>query len=254
MLNQTAIKICVAVSVVGILLMNFALGQTRVPTSDVYTLANRGEDSSAVTPAHDTVKNRPNSTYTSTPYDDKETNGKPWRPPMPPLALEHSQDRQEAVPPSFPLMAPPMQQPPMQPPVGGMPGMIAGPIVIPVMVPQYVTYTPPAPPPMTMVMNRPAQLVIPPYPMQEMMPMMMSPMPAPGMSNPMFTQQMMMQQQMMQQQMAQQQMMMQQQMMSPPQQPQPIPTKMILPDGSTVSIKHYVPGNFFKNVWRAVTP
>jgi hypothetical protein len=35
---------------------------------------------------------------------------------------------------------------------------------------------------------------------------------------------------------------------------QPIPIKMLLPDGSTVSIKHYVPGNFFKNVFRAVTP
>lgn len=114
------------------------------------------------------------------------------------------------------------------------PGMTSGAIVVPVTVPQYMTYTPQ---PVTMMVNRPAQLVIPQYP---------TPMQQP-MYDPMAMQ--MMQQQMMMQ------MMMQQQMMAPPRPPQqPIPVKMILPDGSTVSIKHYVPGNFFKNVWRAVTP
>ena len=114
--------------------------------------------------------------------------------------------------------------------------MMSSMIVIPVVVQQYMTYTPP---PVTMMVNRPAQLVIPQYPA----PMM------PPMYDPMAMQMMMM--------------MMQQPMMPmmppPPMQPQapaqqPIPIKMILPDGSTVSIKHYMPGQFFKNVVRAVTP
>ena len=118
--------------------------------------------------------------------------------------------------------------------------MTAGAIIVPVTVPQYMTYTPQ---PVTMLVNRPAQLVIPPYQVPMQAPMQMP------MYDPMAIQ-------MMQQQMAmQQQMMMPPPQMMPQQMPQqPIPIKMILPDGSTVSIKHYVPGKFFRNAVRAVTP
>ncbi len=134
-----------------------------------------------------------------------------------------------------------MMQPQAVMPQPMVPGMMGGAIVIPVTVPQYMTYTPQ---PVTMMVNRPAQLVIPQYP---------APYPAP-MQQPMYDPMAM---QMMQQQMMMQPMMpmMQPPMMQPPAPPQqPIPVKMILPDGSTVSIKHYVPGQFFKNVCRAVTP
>ena len=112
------------------------------------------------------------------------------------------------------------------PQVMPQPGMMGGPIVIPVVVPQYVTYTPP---PVTMMVQHPAQLVIPQYPPQMMVPMQQPMMP---MYHPMAMP------------------------MMPPQAPtpQPIPVKMILPDGSKVSIKHYMPGQHFKNALRAVTP
>ena len=114
------------------------------------------------------------------------------------------------------------------------PGMMTGGvIVIPVVVPQYVTYTPP---PVTMMVNQPAQLVIPQYPPQMMAPMPQQMMP-PMYYNPMAMQ-----------------MMPQQQMMPQPSPQQPIPVKMILPDGSKVSIKHYMPGQYFKNAMRAITP
>ena len=115
-------------------------------------------------------------------------------------------------------------------------GMTSGAIIIPVVVPQYMTYTPQ---PVTMMVNRPAQLVIPQYP-----PQMMAPMPQP-MMQPMYDPMAM-------PMMMQQPIMPMVQPQAPPQ--QPIPVKMILPDGSTVSIKHYIPGQFFKNTLRAITP
>ncbi|MDR1384546.1 MAG: hypothetical protein LBJ67_11990 [Planctomycetaceae bacterium] len=114
--------------------------------------------------------------------------------------------------------------------VGFSPGIIPpGTIVIPVTIPQYV-------PP---VVNQPAQLIIlpqlyppmysMPYPPQYFPPQNTAGFyPYAGYGYPSIP--------------------------SPPVQQQPIPTRMILPDGSTVSIKHYVPGSFLKNVWRAVTP
>ena len=93
-----------------------------------------------------------------------------------------------------------------------LPEYAPGALVIPVTVPEVVTYYPPA---VNMVVQHPAQLVIPTYPQ-------MQPIPQP--------------------------------MMMPQYPQQPIPVKMIMPDGSVVSIKHYVPGKFWRNVWRSVTP
>ena len=152
-----------------------------------------------------------------------------------------------AMPQSVPQAIPPtMQQPGMPQPVMPQPttpqqgmaqqGMMGAVIVIPVVVPQHVTYTPQ---PVTITVHHPTQQVFPQYPVPApMMPPMYDTMAMP----------------MMQQQMPP---MMQPispmtQPQAPP--PQPIPIKMLLPDGSTVSIKHYVPGNFFKNFVRAVTP
>ncbi|MDR1491232.1 MAG: hypothetical protein LBT05_00685 [Planctomycetaceae bacterium] len=114
--------------------------------------------------------------------------------------------------------------------VGFPPGIIPpGTIIIPVTIPQY---TPP-------IVNQSAQLVIPPQFPQMYPPIYPQPYFPPqnmtgfypygtgyGYPSPL------------------------------PPQPvqQPIPTRMILPDGSTVSIKHYMPGSFLRNVWRAVTP
>ena len=122
----------------------------------------------------------------------------------------------------------------------GMPPIttLEGVVVIPVVVPQYMIYTPP---PVAMMSHRPAQLVIPQYPAHVM----------PSIDD-LTTMQIMQQQMMMQQQIMP---MMPLQMIQPPAPPQqPVPIKMILPDGSKVSIKHYVPGSFFKNFVRAVTP
>jgi|GEM_PF-5397757 len=106
-----------------------------------------------------------------------------------------------------------------------LPGHASGALVIPVTVPQMVTYFPP---PVNVVVNRPAQLVVSPFPSNPYG--MGMPMSFP----PMMTQPPMMAQPMMAQ--------------------QPIPVKMIMPDGSVVSIKHYIPGRFFRNAVRAVTP
>lgn len=97
-----------------------------------------------------------------------------------------------------------------------LPGYAPGALVIPVTVPEVVTYNPP---PVNMVVQRPAQLVIPPY---------HQPMMYPQQGPP--------------------------HMMMPQQPQQPIPVKMIMPDGSVVSIKHYVPGKFWRNLGRAITP
>ena len=131
-------------------------------------------------------------------------------------------------------MSQPQVVPQVMPQMGAVPDRMIGVIVIPVIMPQSMTYTHP---PVMMMANRPAHWVVPQSPAPMMAPMFDS------MAIPMM----------------QPQMMMQQPMVSPPMQPQapaqqPIPVKMILPDGSTVSIKHYMPGQFFKNVVRAVTP
>ena len=215
-----------------------AYSQLRVPPTHVAALAAQ--------PAENTVSQNP----------DADTRTAQLSAQVLPVQLAMPQQSQTTTPAS-PLPVPqniapqaeitPQVQPQLQtvmpqalPQPGMTPGMMGGAIIIPVVVPQYMTYNPP---PVTMMVNRPAQLVIPQYPAPMMQPMMM-PMQQP-MYDPMAMQMPMMQQQ---------PMMMQQPMMPMMQPQQPIPVKMILPDGSKVSIKHYPPGQFFKNVIRAVTP
>ncbi|MDR1958819.1 MAG: hypothetical protein LBQ54_07230 [Planctomycetaceae bacterium] len=119
-----------------------------------------------------------------------------------------------ASPPETPPMGIPLQ---LGTPVQ-VPGYPPGAMVIPVTVPEMVTVNPP---PMNLIINRPAQLVIPPYSPYPVNPYAIPPMMYPP-------------------------------QITPP--PQPIPTRMIMPDGSVVSIKHYVPGKFWRNTIRAVTP
>ena len=150
----------------------------------------------------------------------------------PPKSVPPKVATQDTVPPQVP---PQMQGvvPQAMPQPGMAPATMNGVIVIPVTVPQCVTY---APPPAAMMYHQPPQMMMPqqfPTPMPAPMPQYMAaPMYYPP-AMPMMQQPMMMPQ-------------------APP--PQPIPVKMILPDGSKVSIKHYIPGQYFKNALRAVTP
>ena len=237
---------CVAV-IVGLCCAESALAQLRVPPARVATLAVQSDNEIAFTEVEnaDTAPQKNSAPVLPVQHVVSQGQTQPTAQPSPQpvvtqqiaspavqVAPQVQAQLQFAVP-SQAMMQ--MQTAPMQ--ATPMPGMVGGAIVIPVTVPQYVTYTPQ---PVTMMVNRPAQLVIPQqysYP---------APMPQ-QMYDPMLAMQM-----------QQQQMM---PMMMPPQMPmmqaqpqQPIPVKMILPDGSTVSIKHYVPGNYLKNVWRAVTP
>ena len=218
----------VITAVAGIFYVESALAQLRVPPSYVGALATLPNDDAVARLETDTIATQ--STVPVTPIQHVMPTPAVQAQPVPPQAAP-TPEAAAMIPVGLQV------QPQLQmalPPQTMIPGMTAGAIVVPVTVPQYMTYTPQ---PVTMMVNRPAQLVIPQYPMPQ-------PMYDP------ITMQMMQQQMMMPQQMPAQQMMM------PPQPPsqQPIPIKMILPDGSTVSIKHYVPGNFFRNVWRAVTP
>ena len=242
---------CVAV-IVGLCSAESALAQLRVPPAHVATLGMQPDDEAAFTESENTDTVPQQNSVPTLPVQHVLPQGQaqPTAPPLPqpvvtqqiaspqvaqqqPLptvqvAPQVQAQLQVAVPPQAMMQ---MQTAPMQ--ATPMTGMTGGAIVIPVTVPQYVTYTPQ---PVTMMVNRPAQLVIPqqyPYPA-----------PMPQMYDPMLAMQMQQQMMMMQPQMPM--------MQARPQ--QPIPVKMILPDGSTVSIKHYVPGNYLKNVWRAVTP
>ena len=231
---------CVAV-IVGLCCAESALAQLRVPPAHVATLGMQPDDEAAFTASEkvDTVPQQNSATVLPVQHIVPQVQPPAPQLPQPVIAQQIATppavqvapqvqaQLQVAVPPQDMMQ---MQMAPMQ--AAPMPGMAGGAIVIPVTVPQYVTYTPQ---PVTMMVNRPAQLVIPqqyPYPA-----------PMPQMCDPMLAMQM--QQMMMQPQMP---------MMMQPRPQQPIPIKMILPDGSTVSIKHYVPGNHLKNIWRAVTP
>ena len=217
--------------IVGFSCGEVAYSQMRVPTPNVAALATQSGDNTTV---------EENETVTwSAPASLPVT---PIQYALPPQEQQQVPSSQQVAPqqvmPQMQLAAPQAVPQPVM-----APGMMGGAIVIPVVVPQYMTYNPP---PVTMMVNQPAQLVIPQYQAPMMQPIY-NPIAMP-----------MMQQQTMQQQMMPQQMMPMSPVMpmmqpqAPPQ--QPIPIKMIMPDGSTVSIKHYMPGQFFKNVVRAVTP
>jgi len=226
---------CVAV-VVGLCCVEPTLAQLRVPPAYVATLSMQPDDKTTLTEGEnaDTVPQQNSAPVLPIQHVVPQGQTQPITSPLPQPVITQQiatppqiQTQLQVAVPSQATMQ--MQTAPMQ--TTPMPGMAGGAIVIPVTVPQYVTYTPQ---PVTMMINRPAQLVIPqqyPYPA-----------PMPQMYDPMLAMQM--QQQMMQPQIP----------MMQPRPQQPIPVKMILPDGSTVSIKHYVPGNYLKNVWRAVTP
>lgn len=227
----------------GVCLESFA--QLRVPPTHVAALASQSQsnDNTLTVQETETVTIESQITAPVTPIQHIV----PTQVPKAQTQASPQFQAEVTMPTPAPLSmmaANPQIQPQLQmalPQQTATPGMMPGAIIVPVTVPQYMTYTPQ---PVTMMVNRPAQLVIPPYP-TSMMQQPMMPMQQP-MYDPMVMQ--MMQQQMMMQQMMPQAMM-------PPQQPQqPIPVKMILPDGSTVSIKHYMPGKFFRNVFRAVTP
>lgn len=240
---------CFAV-MIGLCCSEPARAQLRVPPTPISALAMQQEDDvlllegenvpatppqteAQVLPVQHVVAQDPSQTQAPQPV--QQTVPQPVAQPQVTMAQPQVvvQTAAPQIQPQVMMQAAPMQAPMMQ--AASMPGTMSGAIVVPVTVPQYVTYTPQ---PVTMMVNRPAQLVIP-----------QGPAPMQPMYDPMLAMQIQ-QQMMMQQQMMQQQMMMQ----APPRPQQPIPVKMILPDGSTVSIKHYVPGHFFKNVWRAVTP
>ena len=237
------------VVIVGLCCAEPALAQLRVPPTHVAALAVQPDDEAAFAEGEnaDTMPQQNSAPVLPVQHVVPQGQAQPTTQPLPqpvvtqqiatspavqqqPLATVQVVPQVQA---QLQVAVPPQAMMPMQ--AAPMPGMAGGAIVIPVTVPQYVTYTPQ---PVTMMVNRPAQLVIPqqyPYPA-----------PMPQMYDPMLSMQM--QQQMMPMTMPPQMSMMQ------PRPQQPIPVKMILPDGSTVSIKHYVPGNYLKNVWRAVTP
>ena len=222
--------------IAGLLGVEPTYAQVRIPPTSVAALASQSDDRMSV-PESETVPSTaltaPKVTpiqYAATPQVQPQATLSQQlasQPVAPQQVVPQVQSQLQAATPQLSALPQTMAQPVMIP--EGMNGVI----VIPVVATQYVTYPPP---PVTMMVNRPAQLMIPQYP-APMMPPMIDPMAM---------------------QMMQSQMMMQQQMM-PVMQPQipaqqPIPVKMLLPDGSTISIKHYMPGQFFKNAVRAVTP
>ena len=251
-MKNIAIKLmivgCFAV-IAGLLFVESTYAQVRIPTTGVAALASQADDvipvSEAVPP---TVPATPKVTpiqYAATPQVQQQVPLSQQVAPQsvaPQQVVPQVQPQLQTATPQLPAMPQTMVQPVMVP--EGMSGVI----VIPVVVPQYVTYAPPS---AAMMANYPVQPTYPQYP-APMMPPMYNPPAMQMMQSQMMQSQMMMQQQMMQQQMMQQQMMPVIQPQAPVQ--QPIPIKMLLPDGSTVSIKHYMPGKFFKNTVRAVTP
>ena len=227
---------CFAV-IAGLLCVESTHAQLRVPPTSVEVLASQPDDGISIRES-ETVSSTAPSTPKVTPIQYEVTpNAQPQatlaQQVAPQLGVQYEVDPQvqpqlqQTTMPQQPVLPRAMAQPVMVP--EGMNGVI----VIPVVVPQYMTYAPPS---AAMMVNRPMQPMIPQYP-PPMMPPMYDPMAMQMMQSPMMMQQPMMP-------------------MMQPQTPaqQPIPIKMLLPDGSTVSIKHYIPGQFFKNTVRAVTP
>ena len=235
-MKNILIAIC-TVLIVGVACGESAHAQVRVPTPNVAALASQPDENVSVQETETVTWSAPVTSQVTPIQYAMPAQEQPQT--LPPQHVTPQQVSQQVQPQM--QFAVPQSVPQLMPQSGMMPGigMPNGAIIIPVVVPQYLTYTPP---PVTMMVNQPAQLVIPQYPAPMMQPMY----------NPMAMQ-------MMPQQMAPQQMMVpmspvmpMMQSQAPPQ--QPIPIKMIMPDGSKVSIKHYIPGQYFKNAVRAVTP
>ena len=217
--------------IAGLLCAESTYAQLRVPTTTVAALASRSDDGMSALDS-ETVP----AAAQVTPIQHVVPSQVQPQATLP---------QQIAPPPVMPQVLPQQTALPqtISPPVM-VPDGLNGVIVIPVVVPQYMPHSPP---PVTMTANGTFQPMVPQYPA----PMVPMPPPMMPMYDPM-TMQMMQSQMMMQHPV----MPMMQQPVMPPQTTaqQPIPVKMILPDGSTVSIKHYLPGQFFKNFVRAVTP
>jgi len=211
--------------IVCLLCIESIFAQVRIPPTSVTMLASQSDDGMSAVDS-DTIPQTGTTEQKVTPVQYPVTS---QIHPQVPLS------QQITLQPVTPQQIAPQVQPQMQtgPPLQAVlpqtmsqsvivPDVISSVIVIPVVVPQqYVTFQPTS---FTMMVSRPVQPMYDPMTMQIMQ-----------------SQMMMMQQQMMP---------MQPQVMAQ----QPIPLKMLLPDGSTVSIKHYMPGQFFKNAVRAVTP
>jgi len=223
--------------IAGLVCIESTYAQVRFPSTSVAALASQSDDAMAAQKSESVTSLTPASPkvtpvqYEALPTGQQQATLTQQLAPQP-VTPQPVVPQLQASTPQPPTLPQTMAQPVMVP--EGMNGVI----VIPVVVPQYMAYPPP---PAMMMPNLPAQSMYPQYPAQMMQPMY----------NPM-AMQMMESQMMMQQQMMQQQVM----PMMPQQAPvqQPIPLKILLPDGSTVSIKHYMPGKFFKNTLRAVTP